>query len=287
MDNLFKAVAPPDNIQPLERDEIWIWKEPVPGHAYIIGADVARGDGEDYSAFCILDSNTSEVVADFKGKPPPDKFADLLMAYGYLYNTALICQELNNVGVAAAIKLKDDKYPNLFYEKFMKNMHMKFDHSLIGNELPGFTTNPNTRVEMLAKLENIIRNGEILLYSKRLYEELQTFIWKGNKPQAQKGYHDDLVMALAMACQMFEATAKAGPQYSSIEEAMALLKGMSRENKTMNSFTGQQTTQVSSYRVVSHGPITSEINKLNNEASSPNKPKDYSRFGPYKWLMED
>ena len=29
---------------------------------------------------------------------------------------------------------------------------------------------------------------------------MKTFIWKNGKPQAMKGYHDDLIMALAIAC---------------------------------------------------------------------------------------
>ena len=128
------------------------------------------------------------MVADFKGKLPPDKFADLLMEVNlYMYNNALICQELNSVGVACAIKLKSSEYTNLFYEKF-QNMYMSYMSQDVEDEFPGFTMGQNTRAELLAKLEATIRNKKIKLYSKRLFEELQTFIWKNNKAQAQKGY---------------------------------------------------------------------------------------------------
>lgn len=30
--------------------------------------------------------------------------------------------------------------------------------------------------------------------------EIQTFIWNNGKPQAMRGYNDDLVMSLAIAC---------------------------------------------------------------------------------------
>ena len=33
---------------------VWIWRYQVPNHKYIIGADVARGDGEDFSSFMLL-----------------------------------------------------------------------------------------------------------------------------------------------------------------------------------------------------------------------------------------
>jgi hypothetical protein len=53
---------------------------------------------------------------------------------------------------------------------------------------------------VVAKLEEFIRNKLITTYSSRLANELRTFIWTNGKPQALKGYNDDLVMALAIAC---------------------------------------------------------------------------------------
>jgi hypothetical protein len=38
----------------------------------------------------------------------------------------------------------------------------------------------------------------ITIYSKRTYSELEVFIWENHKPQAARGYNDDLVMALAI-----------------------------------------------------------------------------------------
>ena len=32
-------------------NQLWIWKEPVIGHKYIMGVDVSRGDSEDFSSF--------------------------------------------------------------------------------------------------------------------------------------------------------------------------------------------------------------------------------------------
>ena len=57
-----------------------------------------------------------------------------------------------------------------------------------------------TRPLIIAKLEEFIRNKLITVYSSRTVNEMKTFIWKNGKPQAMKGYHDDLIMALAIAC---------------------------------------------------------------------------------------
>ena len=57
-----------------------------------------------------------------------------------------------------------------------------------------------TRPLIVAKLEEFIRNKLITAYSLRLINELRTFIWHNGKPQAMRGYNDDLTMALAIAC---------------------------------------------------------------------------------------
>ena len=64
----------------------------------------------------------------------------------------------------------------------------------------GFTTSSKTRPLVVAKLEEFIRNKLIRIYSSRTVNEMKTFIWRNGKPQAMKGYNDDLVMALAIAC---------------------------------------------------------------------------------------
>jgi hypothetical protein len=88
MDAVFKGIEDPMEKRPHGRFESWIWKKPEADHKYIIGADVARGDGDDYSSFHIIDTNSEEIVADFLGKQPPDKFAEILVQYAQEYNMA-------------------------------------------------------------------------------------------------------------------------------------------------------------------------------------------------------
>jgi hypothetical protein len=42
------------------------------------------------------------------------------------------------------------------------------------------------------------------VYSSRLLDELRTFVWYGDSPRAQKGFNDDLVLALAIAGTLYE-----------------------------------------------------------------------------------
>ena len=70
----------------------------------------------------------------------------------------------------------------------------------------GFTTSGQTRNQILTKLEQVVRNREIKSYSSRLYEEAKTFIWRGNKAQAQKGRNDDLIMSLAIGIWLYDTS---------------------------------------------------------------------------------
>jgi hypothetical protein len=57
-----------------------------------------------------------------------------------------------------------------------------------------------TRPLIIAKLEEFVRNKLINLKSMRLLQELRTFVWNNGRPEAMRGYNDDLVMSLAIAC---------------------------------------------------------------------------------------
>lgn len=193
-----------------EDGNTWIWKYPVTGHQYLISADVARGDSEDYSTCHVIDTTDDEVVAEYQGKIPPDRFAMLLADLGEKYIQALICPENNTFGLATAYKLRDMKYPNLYYEKLAKGgIYQTYTEEEIKNEMPGISTTVKNRQAILAKLEEVIRNRKIKVYSSRFAEEAKTFIWNtnitGGKAQAMKGYNDDLIMSLAIGCYLYEA----------------------------------------------------------------------------------
>lgn len=213
--------------------EMDIWKFAEPNHKYIVCADVARGDADDFSACHVIDvsTNVCDVVAEYKGRMQPDRLAEFLVEIAKKYNDAFIVHEKNAAGLVTSYKLKDLKYPYVYYQDlFEKDL---FKHHLditIGDMHPGFTTSVKTRPEILAKLEAAVRNKTIRCRSKRLLDEFQTFVIIGDKPKAQKGCNDDLVMALAIGCNFIEYGNKVA---EGNDLAMAMLKAMSRESKTL------------------------------------------------------
>lgn len=180
---------------------LWIWETYNPEHSYLLVADVARGDGKDFSAFHIIDLHTLHQVAEYQGKANLDMYSNLLNTTGREYGDCMVVVENNNIGFASLEKLIELQYPNLYYS--IKSTHEYVDSYVAeskSNSVPGFTTSMKTRPLIVAKLEEFIRNKLITLRSARILNELKTFIWNNGKAEAMRSYNDDLVMSLAIAC---------------------------------------------------------------------------------------
>mgnify|MGYP003141044220 CR=1 FL=1 len=193
---------------------MWIWRHPEPNKKYLLSADVARGDGADFSAFHIIDLETLEQVAEYKGKEDTTRYASILMSVATEYNDALLVVENNNVGWAVLQSLIDRDYKNLFWmKKDLKYVDANRQHTnKYRNEnkymVPGFTTSMKSRPLIIDKLAQFIREKSIKINSIRLIEELFVFIFNNGKAEALKGYNDDLVMSMAIGLWIRETALK-------------------------------------------------------------------------------
>lgn len=177
---------------------LWVWKKPEATKKYLIAADSASGAGEDFSSFCVLDLWDMEIVAEYLGRVQPDLFGDMMCEVGIRYNNAHICPENNTYGFATAQQIRHNDYPNLCYFNKDGKLVDKW-YGQWNNIIPGFNTDVKTRPMILAKLEEYFRKKQFKTLSKRFVSELYTFSVINGKPQAQKGQHDDLIMAYAIA----------------------------------------------------------------------------------------
>ena len=197
---LKKNIQEPKYRTGLDRN-YWIWEEAQPGNSYLLVADVARGDGADSSTFHIFKLETMEIIAEYQGKVTLDLFSEIVFSAGREYGNAMVVVENNSVGYAVLDKLKDKEYPNLYHS--IKSSHDYIDQyqaETHSSAIAGFTTSLKTRPLIVAKFEEYIRNKMLTIYSRRLINELDTFIWRNGKPEAQRGYNDDLIMACAIGC---------------------------------------------------------------------------------------
>ena len=61
---------------------------------------------------------------------------------------------------------------------------------------------------------------------------MKTFVWKNGKPQAMKGYHDDLIMALAIACWVRDTAIQANSR--DLNYSKAFVNAIYTTKTTMN-----------------------------------------------------
>ena len=197
---LDSGIREPDYRVGFDRN-LWLWERYDDAATYLLVADVARGDGADYSVFHIIKLETMEVIGEYQGKATLEQFASILDSTGREFGGAMLVVENNSLGISILEKLQDRLYPNLYFS--IKGTHEYISEAQaesMSNAVPGFTTSSKTRPLIIAKMEEFIRNQLITLYSSRIIGEFKTFIWNNNKAQAMRSYNDDLVMALAIAC---------------------------------------------------------------------------------------
>ena len=203
-------VREPKYVSGLDK-EIWIWEEPMEGHQYLMGVDVSRGDGEDSSTIVIVDFTTMEQVMEYQGKIQPDLLAQIVEEYGNLYNAYTIVDVTGGMGVTTVLKLLEFDYKRLHYDdqngKILSARQRELSSFNKNNKIPGFQAT-SVRLPMLANLEYKIRVNEIKIRSTRMASEMKTFIYKNGRPDHMEGYHDDLLMSLAMCLWVAEHSFK-------------------------------------------------------------------------------
>lgn len=171
-----------------------IFVEPKPGHRYVLGGDPAEGIGKDASALEVFDALTLEQVAEFVHDGiPPKEFAHVVDKVCRLYSMATAAIERNNHGgtVLEALKLI---YPNIYKRETFDQKTRKRSMKL------GFTTDSHTRDIILDEFEQLVLECNVGINSVILLAELFTFITNDDgKREAKSGYHDDTIMASAIA----------------------------------------------------------------------------------------
>jgi len=194
-------------LDPIERSGIgqsyWLWEYPDPMKNYMIMADVARGDGKDYSTYHIFDVESLAQVAEFKDQLATKDFARGLVARSIEWNNALLIVENASIGWDVVTTIEEMGYPNLYYSPKSEVVGTQIDLYVAKFDrgdgmVPGFGMNQRTRPLVIEKGRSFLEERSVIIRSQRTLDELRVFIWKNGKPQAMQGYNDDLVMPLMM-----------------------------------------------------------------------------------------
>lgn len=181
--------------------------EPQEGHEYIIGCDTSLGhETGDPSAIEIIDLTTGRQVHSETLKRSPDLLAYRLAELHEMYNRAVVVVERNNTGIATIRELQKLIMEEFVFRYLDRRLQRKIeDGDLTANEAFaqaefGLPTTDANKADYAIELERAVRTGEIGLSSEAWCEEARTVVWFDNgKWGAMSGYHDDKVIALALA----------------------------------------------------------------------------------------
>ena len=172
-------------------------------HDYIITVDVARGVGNDYSAFVVVDITEfpHRVVAKYRDNQiKPMLFPNIIYEIAKNYNEAFILCEVNDIGdQVASILHYDLEYENLL----MASMRGRAGQ-IVGQGFSGKKTQLGVKMSKTVKkvgalnLKTMIESDKLLFKDYDILSELTTFISKSNSFEAEEGSNDDLAMCLVI-----------------------------------------------------------------------------------------
>jgi len=180
-----------------------VHEEPKSDHDYVVTVDVARGVGEDYSAFVVADITTfpHRIVAKYRNNTiKPMLFPNIIWEIAKSYNNAFILCEVNDIGDQIASILQYD----LEYQNLLMCAMRGRAGQVVGQGFSGTKTQLGVKMSKTVKkigalnLKTMIEEDKLIFNDYEIISELTTFISKGNSFEAEEGCNDDLAMCLVI-----------------------------------------------------------------------------------------
>ena len=189
---------------PIKRNKgLDIYESPKEDHEYLITVDVARGMGNDYSAFIIFDITQFpyRVVGKYRNNEiKPMLFPSIIEDVAKGYNQAWLLIEVNDIGdQVASIMHFDLEYDNVL----MCAMRGRAGQ-VVGTGFSGKKSQLGVRMTSAVKklgcsnLKTLLEDDKLLTVDYDIIAELTTFSQKHNSFEAEDGCNDDLAMCLVI-----------------------------------------------------------------------------------------
>jgi hypothetical protein len=189
---------------PIKRSKgLDVYENPKEDHSYLITVDVARGIGNDYSAFVVFDITEFpyRVVAKYKNNEiKPMLFPSIINEVARGYDNAWLLIEVNDIGDQVANILHYD----LEYDNILMCAMKGRAGQIVGSGFSGKKSQLGVRTTASVKklgcsnLKLLIEDDKILISDYDIISELTTFTQKHNSFEAEEGCNDDLVMCLVI-----------------------------------------------------------------------------------------
>jgi len=184
-------------------DGLRVYEKPKEKHSYITLVDTSRGQGIDYSAFCIIDVTEVpyKVVAVFQSNIiSPMVYPNIIMNACREYNEAFVLVEINDIGGQVAdILYKDLEYENVLISSVRGRKGQTLDGGFGNSDTQlGIRTTKVVKRLGCSVLKSMIETDKLIISDIEIMRELVTFISKNASYEADTGSHDDLVMCLVL-----------------------------------------------------------------------------------------
>jgi len=189
---------------PIKRNKgLDVYENPMEDSSYLITVDVARGIGNDYSAFVVFDITKFpyRVVAKYKNNEiKPMLFPSIINEVAKAYDNSWILIEVNDIGDQVANILHFD----LEYDNILMCSMKGRAGQIVGSGFSGKKSQLGVRTTAAVKklgcsnLKLLIEDDKLFVSDYDIISELTTFTQRHNSFQAEEGCNDDLVMCLVI-----------------------------------------------------------------------------------------
>lgn len=211
INRFFGSFAELEKIEKLNDDDrsepyIKVWKAPVPGRPYVIGADSSLGEANStFTAGYVIDTITREMMCMYHGRIRPDEHAFIMASLGKMYNDALLAPEINPGG--GGMSVLTDLQRLGYYRIYQWRRRDVMEGMRLQNAL-GWTTNSWSRPLILSELRKMVQdaakgrfNDPGLFRDKACISEMRCFHVnpENGRPEAALDSFDDRIIGLAIA----------------------------------------------------------------------------------------
>jgi hypothetical protein len=180
-----------------------VYEHPKEDHNYLMTVDVARGLGNDYSAFIVFDITEFpyKVVAKYRNNEiKPMLFPSIINEVAKGYNNSWLLIEVNDIGDQVANILHFD----LEYDNVLMCAMRGRAGQLVGSGFSGKKSQLGVRMTAAVKklgcsnLKTLLEDDKLLTVDYDIISELTTFAQRHNSFEAEEGCNDDLAMCLVI-----------------------------------------------------------------------------------------
>jgi hypothetical protein len=186
----------------IDRNDLKAYEEPQKGHSYVVVVDNSRGQGQDYSAFSIIDVTEmpyKQVVVYKSNKIDPILYPTLIMNCAIKYNEAYVLCENNDIGSQTVTILYDElEYPNVFSTVPRGRGGQQLTAGFKAGSKLGVAMSISVKQKGCVNLKSLIESDQLAIKDYWTIEELSSFIARGKSYAAEDGRHDDVVDGLVL-----------------------------------------------------------------------------------------